>query len=685
MTSAVDLLANPNLDIDPITAHVSAARGKGDDELAHFHVGSEDIEKLVLKMQKYTTGGRAAYANVRQVVREAWIEDSIDKTPTFTITVYDPEWSLLNSGALDGAVDINPGGIPHRWYRLDAFDVNDDEISMTFATRNAIFLSMHKRPIKYSRGKVTRAEAMLALVRKVKAVKIDFYCPQLHKKQAQAKYTGTTEKKKADARAKGFTASDKITVKGSTASPLQRKHISDVIECGIDIGAPGLVIVSAVMCIIQESGAGAKTTGNPPYIGDFQQNRGDGWPATGDPYKDAKGNGKRGTKAGGYYGMAIPAFQANPDQVLGMLVSNVQGVTGSTNPLNSGYAQETDRWRGEAQHAVNAFGGVDVNDPGSVESTDTSYRKKYEFMVGQPDGPKNENYLAAIYRWAQEVNWRAYWVRDVLHFMSEEDLFKAKARIRLRRFENGVEGVQMNWDRSKRVTQMTLKVRMDRWVCPVGTVVIWDEGSSRTGKGRWLVTNIRRSVFDQLGEIVLRKPMAEKKEPAPGSGTHKSTDDPLGSEMEAGHVLSVGDFAYPLALHGDFIQGPGAGNPVYKGTSNGTHRWGGQFSNWQSCNAVDIGVPIGTDIFAVGDATVTRLTGSYDGTGRSNPNGFNVTIQMSNGQSWFYTHLSSRVNLRVGQHVSKGQKLGKSGAANSVAHLHIGASSGNPQEMLGLN
>jgi hypothetical protein len=70
---------------------------------------------------------------------------------------------------------------------------------------------------------------------------------------------------------------------------------------------------------------------------------------------------------------------------------------------------------------------------------------------------------------------------------------------------------------------MTLKVRMDRWVCPIGTVVIWDEGSSKTGRGRWLVTNIRRSVFDQLGEITLSKPMHEKKEPAPEAGVRTTT------------------------------------------------------------------------------------------------------------------------------------------------------------------
>lgn len=512
---ATDLVDNPNLDISPITA-TATGKPSPSDELAHLHVTSDDIEAIVLKLQKFSKN-KAVYANVRQVVQDAVIEESIDKTPTFTITIFDPDWELLNSGALDGPVDINPGNIPHRWYRLEVLDVNDDTITMTFATRNAVFLSMHKRPVKYSRGKMTRAQAILSLLKKVRVADISLYCPQLTKKQRQAKFTSDTEKKKKESREKGFTPSDKITVKAATATPDQRKVIEDVIECGVDTGMPGLLIVCAVMCVIIESAASNNPKPpNPPYVGAFQQAAKYGWPATGDAYKDAKG----------FYRAALPVYQENyTEKTLGWIVAKVQGVLGSDNPLNAGYAQKADRWRGEAQHAVNAYGGIDVDDPGSPTDLSEDYRKKYEFMVGEPDGKKNENYLGAIYRWADEVNWRAYWVRDVLHFMSEEDLFRAKARIRLRRYENGVEGVSLNRDQSQKVSQITLTVRMERWVCPVGTVVIWDEGSAKTGKGRWLVTNIRRSVFNQVGEVVLKKPIPEKKEPAPESGTVRDESD----------------------------------------------------------------------------------------------------------------------------------------------------------------
>jgi hypothetical protein len=133
-------------------------------------------------------------------------------------------------------------------------------------------------------------------------------------------------------------------------------------------------------------------------------------------------------------------------------------------------------------------------------------------------------------------------VKDVLHFMSEEDLFKAKARTRLRRFDKGVESVSFNWDRGDEVNEMRLGVRMDRWVAPIGTVVVFDEGGP--AQGRWLVTNLRRSMFNELGEVVLSKPRRERLEPAgkpdsrnanPGSpdASPGSVDVSEGSGLEA--------------------------------------------------------------------------------------------------------------------------------------------------------
>jgi murein DD-endopeptidase MepM/ murein hydrolase activator NlpD len=128
---------------------------------------------------------------------------------------------------------------------------------------------------------------------------------------------------------------------------------------------------------------------------------------------------------------------------------------------------------------------------------------------------------------------------------------------------------------------------------------------------------------------------------------------------------------YPLAIHGTGLGGVAAHQAR-------------PFGNWQSDNAVDIGVPRGTTVLAVGSGTVLKLGGSWDGTGRSNPNGYNVTLQTVDN-TWFYTHLIQRApGLAVGDHVTVGQVLGLSGAANGVDHLHIGSLRGDPEKLLGV-
>lgn len=139
--------------------------------------------------------------------------------------------------------------------------------------------------------------------------------------------------------------------------------------------------------------------------------------------------------------------------------------------------------------------------------------------------------------------------------------------------------------------------------------------------------------------------------------------------------------------------GGGKGNPSSPGYPLPTHGkdLGGvaahkarPFGNWQSDNAVDIGVPKGTSVLAVAAGTIQKLGGHWDGTGQSNPNGYNVTLKTADNV-WFYTHLMQRdPNLKVGSKVTAGQVLGLSGAANGVEHLHIASQNGDPEKLLGV-
>jgi murein DD-endopeptidase MepM/ murein hydrolase activator NlpD len=135
-------------------------------------------------------------------------------------------------------------------------------------------------------------------------------------------------------------------------------------------------------------------------------------------------------------------------------------------------------------------------------------------------------------------------------------------------------------------------------------------------------------------------------------------------------AIHVGGLVYPLPVHGRDLGGVAA------------HK-ARPFGNWQSDNAVDIGVPRGTAVLAVADGTITRLGGAWHG-GSGNPDGFNVTLD-AGARRWFYTHLMERVDLSVGQRLSAGQLLGRSGAGNGVDHLHIASSAGDPERLLRVN
>jgi TP901 family phage tail tape measure protein len=142
---------------------------------------------------------------------------------------------------------------------------------------------------------------------------------------------------------------------------------------------------------------------------------------------------------------------------------------------------------------------------------------------------------------------------------------------------------------------------------------------------------------------------------------------PLNQVYKNGKLVQVrGTSGYPLARQGKVIGFP----------HQGTHTLG----NWQSDNAIDIATPIGTAVLADENATVVKIAGQWDG-GKSRFDGFQVTLRGKNGGT-FYTHLE-KATVRVGQKVHIGQVIGLSGAANGVAHLHIGVERGNPVDRFG--
>jgi murein DD-endopeptidase MepM/ murein hydrolase activator NlpD len=102
------------------------------------------------------------------------------------------------------------------------------------------------------------------------------------------------------------------------------------------------------------------------------------------------------------------------------------------------------------------------------------------------------------------------------------------------------------------------------------------------------------------------------------------------------------------------------------GPGMGTHGSNAPSVNWESQNAWDVGVPIGTPIYAQEDGTVAGNIGVQ----ASRP-ADGMRVQINGADSYWLGHLS-RLAVQAGQRVRRGQLIGYSGASqNGAAHLHI--------------
>ena len=87
--------------------------------------------------------------------------------------------------------------------------------------------------------------------------------------------------------------------------------------------------------------------------------------------------------------------------------------------------------------------------------------------------------------------------------------------------------------------------------------------------------------------------------------------------------------------------------------------------NWRAHNGVDYSAPTGTAVRSVGD-------GAVEFAGRMNGYGNVIQLRHASGKSTLYAHLS-RIDVRPGQRVEQGQRIGAVGATGWATgpHLHF--------------
>lgn len=137
--------------------------------------------------------------------------------------------------------------------------------------------------------------------------------------------------------------------------------------------------------------------------------------------------------------------------------------------------------------------------------------------------------------------------------------------------------------------------------------------------------------------------------------------------------LGNGPLQWPTEKKGSLIQG--------SNFQGGTHDPNAEPNNWMSDNGLDIGVPKGTNLIAADDGKIARVGGDVGDEGRFG--GGNVYLKTDDNQVW-YTHMS-KITVKVGDRVKRGDVIGRSGIANGVAHLHVAVEKGKPETLFGVS
>lgn len=622
--------------ISTLAARVAQRTGREEERRARAERQLMEQDVNVTSFVLDVVGRRIPDIDVAGSLTTGEVLRTVEGASQVTVTIHDRAHVILASGALEDrdnelrAVDVKLDGL---WFRLVKLSKSGPDLNLTLEDRDVADLRAKRGPRKAaSRAKVTRAQYVLTLVRAVRRRRIPVNIPNLSQKQPIGRGKRAVAETRDKQRRKGF--GDNERIEGVSKSQLRR------IERCMIVAEETKGVTDRVVLAMLVAGFGESEWGE--NLG----KRGTTFQTTQIPERQLELQAKhfliggRSFRAGGAVGYA----RANPGATPGEIASKVE--------ISDQGAAHYDKHRGRARRVLKAWGGAPDDASGKA------YTKRYTYRVE----PK-ESYWDAIQRLAAEVGWRAFVSAGTFHYISEEELFKSRHRYRFSEETPGVNTIDFDWDYRKKVAKATVACRIDKWGAPPGTVVVVD--GLGPASGRWLVESIRRDLFSPEAEISLKKPMRERPEPRGETATRAAGGSSSGS---GGEEIGTG-LRYPLAVKGKFLGGVAA-------------HMARAFGNWQSDRAVDIGCPQGTDVYAIEDCTVTKLGGSWRG-GRGNPDGFNLTITAKgSGRQWFYTHLKTRANLRVGQSLGAGDYIGESGAANGVDHVHIGVNKGDPQQIL---
>lgn len=621
--------------------------------------------------------GATAHATVTDAIVSAPLKATRSGPAQLSLVIADPDRALTKSGGMldrqldmlmDDGIDVRIGGI---WWRVVGAEPDEDGGQLTILTedRSGVWLRRPDKRIRAVRGRVARAQFIHRLHREAGGG-IDLWVPELHDRQPIAAAEQGSRSAAGSSAADWDNLPAKVRIYNGYVemTPARRDVAATLLGVAARLRAPRKACLALAMAGLVEShltntgwsdgsnmsrgvlqarpgiSAGPRGTITATQANDI------GYMA--ECFLRDPGFGSRGG--------ALKLVRQHPEWTAGQIAQEVE---------RSGYPGRYDDSREGAEAILKAYrgGALDTDDAGSEPSGGGTYT----FERGS-DGQR-ENSLATAVRLAREVPWN-YWIYGNSGvFASDAELIRAPTTLVLERDNPAVLRMPWRLDVRHSASQMSAEILVDRLPEPGQVALVRDEAMA---SGRWLIDSVECDLAQPVesvdGErllqatVQLARARRKGKEPAAQAKASRGRSEGGGASPSGGAPNANG-LVYPLERRGKLIGTPYAG----------THTLG----NWQSDNAVDLGVPNGTGVFATQGGRVTQVRGSYQG-GADRFDGFRVTIAGDNNE-WFYTHLS-KANVQPGQSVTAGQLIGRSGSANGVPHLHLGCKTGNPVKLLGL-
>lgn len=494
-------------------------------------MGDIDLESLVLQMRD-----ALPVQSIDDVV-DANLSRTIDGASTLTVDLVDDKREILRSGKVARGLDVQIDGL---WFRLVNPKKTGKNLALVFEDRIVNILRTYSKKMgPISRSQISRAEFVVKMLDEVQEFQIPYFIPQLTDVQPVGKnanlnqYTPPSQSLGGVAPGSGYTtggnlfganpisgnlfaqnSTQHLTSQSAPMSDQQIKVANQILETGVRLNARRKVLVVAIMTAIQESNLKniilKADPGSPvKRAGVFRQDP-RYWPASRDVVKDATA----------FYSRAIGYDRGDPAMARYLLAERVQN---SGQPLL--YAQRNI----EADRIVTAFGVVGGDNEGiaagDIGGTQLAGGHDYFYYRGKPPagakGWGKEDTWTCIQRLAGDVQWRGFMVGNELYFLTEEYLFRSAAAAVVTEDTPGIDYIDFDADENKAYATVEIGCWMKRWAAPPGTVIyLKDMGPVN---GRYLVTDVNRSLFREQGTITCKKPMSTLPEPPLGNLQSQNT------------------------------------------------------------------------------------------------------------------------------------------------------------------